>query len=132
MAGGDLNGDGIDDLFLGTGPGGSQIKVVDGTKTGLILPSGEISNSALLASFFAFDPAFAGGVFVGGGDIDGDSFDDIIIGSDAGTSAHVKVIDGTKTGMILPNGQISDGALLASFLHSTPASPAAYVWARAT
>ncbi len=69
----DLTGDGIDDLIFGTGPrsgpgGGPHVKVLDG------------NTQAELASFFAFDPAFRGGVSVAAGDIDGDGKADIIVG----------------------------------------------------
>jgi hypothetical protein len=43
------------------------VKVLDAGKLGLVGPNGEISRAAELADFFAFDPAFQGGVYVGGG-----------------------------------------------------------------
>jgi hypothetical protein len=43
------------------------VKVLDAAKLGLVAPNGEISSAAVLADFFAFDPAFHGGVYVGGG-----------------------------------------------------------------
>jgi hypothetical protein len=50
----DVNGDGIADIITGAGPGGGpHVKVFDG-KTGNVI-----------RSFFAFDPGFIGGVFVG-------------------------------------------------------------------
>jgi hypothetical protein len=50
----DVNGDNIDDVIAGAGPGGGpQVSVFDG------------STGAALQSFFAFDPAFLGGVAVG-------------------------------------------------------------------
>lgn len=52
----DVDGDGIDDIITGAGPGGGpRVKVFDGTNLGA---AGELD------SFFAFDPAFNGGVFV--------------------------------------------------------------------
>jgi hypothetical protein len=59
VAAGDVNSDGRDDIIVGAGPGapGGHVKVFDG-RTG--------SESA---SFFAFDPTFAGGVFVAAGDL---------------------------------------------------------------
>src|SRR4029077_17636321 len=84
---GDINGDGAADIITGTGPGatGGHVKVFDGL------------TGAEIRSFFAF-PGFAGGVFVAGGDVNGDGKADIVVGADAGTSAaagpHVKAFDG--------------------------------------
>jgi len=49
---------------------------------------------ALVASFLAYGPNFTGGVFVGAGDVNGDSFADIITGAGANGGPHVKVFDG--------------------------------------
>jgi hypothetical protein len=52
----DVNGDGMADIFFGPGPGTpQQERVLDGITL------------AQLESFFAYDPNFAGGVFVGAG-----------------------------------------------------------------
>jgi hypothetical protein len=51
----DINGDGLGDIVTGAGPsGGPQVEAFDGAST------------AVLDSFYAFDPRFLGGVFVGG------------------------------------------------------------------
>jgi hypothetical protein len=56
VAAGDINGDGRADIVTGPGAGGGPlVRVFDG-------PS-----SALINSFFAYDPSFTGGVFVAGG-----------------------------------------------------------------
>jgi hypothetical protein len=83
VATGDVNGDGLADLVTGTGPGaGPHVKVFDG------------STGAELRSFFAYDGQFSGGVFVAAGDLNGDTFADIITGAGPGAGPHVKVFDG--------------------------------------
>jgi fibronectin-binding autotransporter adhesin len=80
VATGDVNGDGRADIITGAGPGGGpHIKVFDGTSL------------AEMRAFFSYDPAFTGGVFVAGGDIDGDGLADIITGAGPGGGSHVKV-----------------------------------------
>jgi FG-GAP repeat protein len=89
VATGDVNGDGVDDIITGAGPsGGPHVKVFSGV------------DRALLASFFAYDASFTGGLFVGAGDINGDGRDDIITGADAGGGPHVKVFDATNLACI--------------------------------
>jgi hypothetical protein len=56
----DVNGDGKADIITGAGPGGGpHVRIFDGA-TGLQLQQNTTD------SFMAFDPSFAGGVFVGG------------------------------------------------------------------
>src|SRR5439155_6319235 len=80
----------------------------------------EGDDGSLLASFFAFAPNFTGGISVGAGDVNGDGRADVIVGAGPGAGPHVKVIDGTKLGQVLADGQIADGALLASFFAFAP------------
>ena len=86
VAAGDVNGDGRADIVTGTGAGGGpHVKVFDG-RTG-----------AELRSFFAYDAAFAGGVFVAAGDVTGDGLADVITGAgDGAPGGHVKVFDGAS------------------------------------
>jgi hypothetical protein len=73
----DLTGGGIPDLVAGAGPGGGpHVRAFDG-RTGVPLPGA-------IGAFFADDPSFASGVFVGGADVSGDSVPDINIGAGAG------------------------------------------------
>jgi hypothetical protein len=99
VAGGDTNGDGRADIITGAGPGGGpHVKVFSG------------ANLGLLASFFAYDTAFRGGVFVAAGDVNGDGRADVITGAGPGGGPHVEAFD------------VQSGALLRSFLAFTPAS----------
>ena len=83
VAVGDVTGDGIGDIITGAGAGGGpHVKVFDGF-------TGEA-----FASFFAYNPAFRGGVFVGSTEVTTDGFHDILTGAGPGGGAHVKVIDG--------------------------------------
>jgi hypothetical protein len=82
VAAGDVNNDGVVDIVTGAGPGAAaHVKVFDGV------------TNAEVRSFFAY-PAFMGGVFVASGDLDGDSFADIVTGVDEGGGSHVKAFSG--------------------------------------
>lgn len=95
---GDVNGDGKPDVIAGAGPGGGpHVKVFDGATGGL------------LRSFFAFDPAFKGGVNVAAGDVNGDGRADVIVAAGPGGGPQVKVFDGAT------------GAQTRSFLAFEPA-----------
>lgn len=91
VATGDLDGDGIDEIIAGAGVnGGPHIRVFDND-----------GNPKLTAGFFAYDPAFRGGVTVAAGDIDGDGNDEIIAGAGTGGGPHVRMFEGDGT--LLPN-----------------------------
>jgi large repetitive protein len=83
VATGDVDGDGLADIITGAGIGGGpDVKAFSG------------ANLSELASFFAFDPAFLGGVSVAAGDLDGDGFSDIIAGAGPGGGPDVRIVSG--------------------------------------
>ena len=82
---GDVNGDGRVDIIAGAGPGGGSAVAILDSQTG-----------QQIASFFAYDPQFTGGVFVSARDVNNDGILDIITGAGAGGGPHVKVFDGSN------------------------------------
>jgi hypothetical protein len=81
---GDVNGDGVDDIAAGNGVGGGPAVVVFDGRTG-----------AQISSFFAYDPAFRGGVNVALGDVDGDGRADVVTGPGPGGGPLVATFDAT-------------------------------------
>lgn len=80
---GDISGDGVPDLIVGTGPGvPTQVKVFDG------------STGAELYSIQPFEPSFMGGVYVAVGDVNGDGVGDVVITPDEGGGARARVFSG--------------------------------------
>ena len=68
------------------------------------------ADSALLASYFAYDPAFTGGVFVSAGaDMNFDGLADVVTGAGAGGGPHVKVFDTARMGAKDATGVLPDG-----------------------
>ena len=90
VATGDINGDGTDDVIVGSGLGGGpRIRVFDGTTLGTATPT-------ILSDFFAYESTFRGGVTVAVGDTDGDGFGDVVVGSGNGGGPRVRVFDGAQ------------------------------------
>ena len=98
VASGDVNGDGIDDIIVGQGPGpgsGSQVKIFDGFQALFN------NTTSQIASFFVYsdapgvsqNPGFGGGVFVASADFNGDGFDELVVSPGAGARGHVKVFN---------------------------------------
>src|SRR5262245_63917077 len=81
----DVNGDDRVDIVTGAGPGGGpQVKAIDGARLAQVDGRGEIADSALPESFFAFDLGFTGGIFVAAGSVLGNGHDQVLIGPGAG------------------------------------------------
>ncbi|MDY3561912.1 VCBS repeat-containing protein [Gemmata sp. JC673] len=89
VAAGDVDGDGRADIVAGSGPGSRPHTKVFSGATG-----------AELASYFAYDAGFAGGVRVSARDVDGDGFADVVAGSGPGTRAHIKVFSGRTNAVV--------------------------------
>src|SRR4029077_19871125 len=51
-------------------------------------------NGQLIKEFFPYNPLFTGGAYIAAGDVNGDGFDDIVVGADAGGGPDVKAISG--------------------------------------
>lgn len=110
VAGGDVTGDGIDDIVMSMAAEGQQVIVLDGAYvasnglTGVLSPT----SPAIVRSFDAFtlQQGFHGGVHVALGDVDGDARDDIVVGM-ASQGGRVRVLsgrDGTELGSFEPFG----------------------------
>ena len=84
VAVGDVNGDGVPDLILGSGVGGGpRVRVLSGV------------DGSVIHDFFAYESSFRGGVQVAAADIDGDGNAEIIAGSGFGGGPRVRVLRGT-------------------------------------
>jgi len=104
----DVNGDGTPDIIAGAGPGGgSQVNVFDGR------------NGHLLYGFNAFDAGVTDGVYVAAGNLNGDGKQEIIVGTDVGSTAPmVKVFDGSNGNflfsVLVDNGNVHGGLRVAA------------------
>lgn len=79
----DVNGDGLDEIITAAGPGGGpNVKVFD-------------RDGKQLASFFAYDAAFRGGVSIAGGDLTGDGKAEIVTGAGPGGGPLARVFSAT-------------------------------------
>lgn len=99
---GDVNGDGVNDLVTGPGPGGGPlVEVFNGV------------DGSLLIAFDAYDQAFQGGVNVAVADVNGDGFADVIVGAGQGGGPLVKIFSGRA--LTLGLFTVPDDALLVAF-----------------
>ena len=80
---GDFDGDGVAEIIAGAGFGGGPAIAILNSQTGEVMET-----------FFAFDPAFTGGVFVAVQDVNGDGILDIIASAGPGGGPEVRIFDG--------------------------------------
>ena len=86
---GDINGDLIPEIIVGAGPGGGpHVKIFDG------------ANNSLVASWFAYEKDFTGGVYVAIGDIDHDNSPEVITGAGSGGGPVVARWNASNGGLI--------------------------------
>jgi serralysin len=91
VAVGDLNNDGFGEVITGATTGNPHVRVYSGQDiaNGTFNPD----RSSRLFEFFAYGRNFSIGAFVATGDVNGDTFTDLIVGASV-SSPHVKVYGG--------------------------------------
>lgn len=76
----DITGDGVPDIIVGAGPGGSgRICIYDG------------ASGAKVCDFLAYPAEFTGGVFVAAADFEHDGRKDVVVSADQGGGPNVRV-----------------------------------------
>jgi hypothetical protein len=96
LGAGDVNGDGVTDIITGAGIGGGpRVTVFSGRN---------LQGRIVLADYFAFESGLRNGVYVAGGDINGDGIADVVVGAGNGGAPRVIINDGisVRTGNPAP------------------------------
>ncbi|QGJ71484.1 Hypothetical protein PBC10988_31890 [Planctomycetales bacterium 10988] len=83
VASGDVNGDGFDDIITSPGAGG-----------GPHVQAFSSADGSTLQNFYAYHPAFVGGVRVGSADLNQDGFEDIITVPGSSGGPHTRAFSG--------------------------------------
>lgn len=89
VATGDVDGNGVSEIITGAGEGGGPHVRVFTAAGGLV------------REFFAYDASFTGGVRVASGDVNGDTFEDIITAAGPGGGPHIKIFSGNAAQGVL-------------------------------
>jgi hypothetical protein len=96
----DVNSDGRPDVIVGAGDGGApRIRVFDGRafdRTVTPALTANAVNPPVVADFFAYESSFRNGVFVGGGNVLGLGFAEVVAGAGPGGGPRVRVFDGQR------------------------------------
>jgi hypothetical protein len=91
LAIGDVNGDGFADIITGAASGGGpHVRAFSG------------KDASELASFYAYDAAFGGGVRVAAGDFNNDGTDEIVTAAGPGGGPHVRIFGRDLLGGVAP------------------------------
>jgi hypothetical protein len=93
VAAGDLNGDGYADVVTGATAGNPDVRAYDGKAIATGGFSSGNPDASRIAQFFAFGLNFNVGATVAVGDVNGDGFNDILVGASAG-NPQVKAYNG--------------------------------------
>jgi len=89
VAWGDLNNDGVQEIFAAAGQGGGPAIAILNSQTGEVIKS-----------FFAFDPAFRGGTSIAVKDFNKDGVPDIFAAAGQGGGPEIRIFDGSNLNVL--------------------------------